>query len=134
MQWIGLIKRSQSASAAERCLNLKLRHYRLPGEVDYPPGIVAGDRFLDPMGLQMIPGRNDGRVSVERTRLAGMADHLTIHATHHGMVRNRHAIGHVLALPSGRAFQSAGRGPGRRQNPRMMSPASVKLPVLVRSL
>ena len=102
--------------------------------MDYPPGIVAGDRFLDPMGLQMIPGRNDGRVSVERTRLAGMADHLTIHATHHGMVRNRHATGQVLALPSGQAFQSAGRGPGRRQNPRMMSPASVKLPVLVRSL
>ena len=65
---------------------------RLPGQVDYPLGIIAGDRFLDPLGWLLIPGPNDGRVSVERIRVAGMADHLTLHATHLGMMRNRRAI------------------------------------------
>ncbi len=88
---------------------------RLLGEVDYPLGIVAGDRFLDPMGWLMIPGRNDGRVSIERTRLAGMTDHLTIHATHHGMVRNRHAIGQVVHfLRNGRFKRSSGVAGGVR--------------------
>lgn len=65
---------------------------RLLGKVDYPLGIIAGNRFIDPLGWLLIPGPNDGRVSVEQTKLSGMADHITIPATHFGMVRNRAAV------------------------------------------
>lgn len=62
------------------------------GEVDYPLGVIAGDRSLDPLAWLLLPGPNDGRVSVERSRVAGMADHITIHSTHPLIMRNREAI------------------------------------------
>lgn len=66
------------------------------GEVDYPLGVIAGDRSFYPVGSLMLPGANDGRVSVERTKVAGMADHITIHATHPLIMRNRTAIAQTL--------------------------------------
>ncbi|HEV7261087.1 MAG TPA: alpha/beta fold hydrolase [Bosea sp. (in: a-proteobacteria)] len=62
------------------------------GGVDYPLGVIAGDRSFYPIGSLMLAGANDGRVSVERTKVAGMADHITIHATHPLIMRNREAI------------------------------------------
>jgi pimeloyl-ACP methyl ester carboxylesterase len=66
------------------------------GEVDYPLGVVAGDRSFYPIGSLMLPGANDGRVSVERTKVAGMADHVAIHSTHPLIMRNREAIAQTL--------------------------------------
>jgi hypothetical protein len=54
----------------------------LLGGVDYPLGIFAGDRAIDPLGWLMIAGPNDGRVAVARTLVAGATDHLTLHVTH----------------------------------------------------
>jgi pimeloyl-ACP methyl ester carboxylesterase len=65
------------------------------GKVDYPLGVVAGDRSFYPIGSLMLPGANDGRVSVERTKVAGMADHITVHSTHPLIMRNREAIAQV---------------------------------------
>ena len=55
---------------------------QLLGEVDYALGIIAGARSVDPLGWMLIPKPNDGRVSVTRIRVAGMADHLTLPVTH----------------------------------------------------
>jgi pimeloyl-ACP methyl ester carboxylesterase len=66
------------------------------GTVDYPLGVIAGDRSLDPVGWLLLPGANDGRVSVERTRVAGMADHIVIHGTHTLIMNNREAIAQTL--------------------------------------
>ncbi|MGJ4947876.1 esterase/lipase family protein [Bradyrhizobium sp. HKCCYLS20291] len=50
---------------------------------DYEIGVIAGSRFLDPIsGLFLLPSPNDGRVSVESCKLAEMADHTTIKASH----------------------------------------------------
>jgi pimeloyl-ACP methyl ester carboxylesterase len=65
------------------------------GRVDYPLGVIAGDRSLDPVGWLLLPGANDGRVSVERTRVAGMADHIVIHGTHTLIMNNPEAIAQV---------------------------------------
>lgn len=65
---------------------------RILGEIDYPLGIIAGDRSLYPLSSLLLPGADDGRVSVERTRVAGMSDHITIHATHPLIMRHREAI------------------------------------------
>lgn len=59
------------------------------GPVDYPLGIIAGDRSINLLSSWLVlPGPDDGRVTVVRTAVAGMAEHLTLHATHPFMMRN----------------------------------------------
>ncbi len=65
----------------------------LLGPVDYPLGVIAGDRTLYPLAsLLWLPGPDDGRVTVARTKLPGMSAHRTLHATHATMMWNRTAI------------------------------------------
>ncbi len=54
------------------------------GPVDYPVGIITGDRyfFFDFWLSSIIPGRDDGKVSVTSARLDGMSDFLVVHETH----------------------------------------------------
>ena len=60
--------------------------------VDYPVGIIAGNRSIYPVASVLLPKPNDGRVSVEKTKLDGMADHIVIGASHPWLPRNRLAI------------------------------------------
>lgn len=49
----------------------------------YTLGIIAGSRKWPYVAARfVIPGAHDGRVAVERTKLAGMADHVVLPATH----------------------------------------------------
>jgi pimeloyl-ACP methyl ester carboxylesterase len=69
--------------------------------LDYSVGIVAGTRALDPIAWRFVlPRPNDGRVSVARSKLAGMADHIAIKATHTGLPRHPVAISQTIAFLS----------------------------------
>lgn len=58
----------------------KIKH--LFGEVSYELGIIAGNSTIDPISSAIIPGENDGKVAVERTKLKGMKDHIVVSASH----------------------------------------------------
>jgi pimeloyl-ACP methyl ester carboxylesterase len=76
--------------------------------VNYPVGIIAGNRSIDPVAGAMLPKPHDGRVSVENTKLDGMADHVVIAASHPWLVRDSVAIGQTIAfLRDGRFNASA---------------------------
>jgi pimeloyl-ACP methyl ester carboxylesterase len=66
------------------------------GPATFCVGIIAGDRSINWINSLLIPGPDDGKVSVARTKLAGMTDHLVIHATHPYLMRNRTAIQQTL--------------------------------------
>ena len=62
------------------------------GPVDFQLGVIAGDRSINWISSLMIPGKDDGKVSVERTKVAGMTEHLTLHSTHPYLMKNREVI------------------------------------------
>ncbi len=68
------------------------------GPADFCVGVIAGDRSINWINSLLIPGSDDGKVSVERTKLAGMADHIVIHATHPLLMRNRTAIRQTICF------------------------------------
>lgn len=47
-----------------------------------PIGIVAGTRWIDPLAALVLPGRHDGRVTVDRTRLKESDPVLEVAASH----------------------------------------------------
>ncbi len=78
------------------------------GPANFCVGIIAGNHSINWINSWLIPGPDDGKVSVERTKLAGMTDHVVIPATHPFLMRNRTAIRQTIYfLRNGRFEKSA---------------------------
>ncbi|MCF8724280.1 pimeloyl-ACP methyl ester carboxylesterase [Nitrospina gracilis] len=75
------------------------------GEVDFEVGVIAGDRSIDPLSSSIIPGPDDGKVSIPRTKLPGMKDHIVVHATHTFIMKNEKVMKQTLYFLKHGAFK-----------------------------
>jgi len=72
-------------------------HALLPA-IDYPVGIIAGNRSVDPLAGIFLPRPHDGRVSVVATTLKRMEDHVVAPVAHPFLPGNANVITQTLAF------------------------------------
>lgn len=81
---------------------------RLPAP-DYELGVVAGNASLNPIGSALVPGDDDGIVSVARTQLPGVTDFVEVRASHTFIMRSELVAGEVISFLRNGHFLDRGR-------------------------
>ena len=64
--------------------------------VEFDLGIIAGSRSLNPYYSHLITGSDDGKVSIEATKVARMQDHIVLPVTHTLMMNSGEVLNQAL--------------------------------------
>lgn len=75
------------------------------GKANFDVGIIAGTRSINWILSSLIPNRDDGKVSIESTKLDGMNDHIEMPVTHPFMMKNDRVIAQVVNYLKNGSFE-----------------------------
>jgi len=73
---------------------------------DFELGIITGDRTIDPVSSWIIPGKDDGKVAVDNTKLEGMSDFLIVNVSHAYIMENSEVVLEVINFLKNGSFSS----------------------------
>lgn len=73
--------------------------------IDFDCGVIIGDRSINWINSGMIPGKDDGKVSVERAQEEGVEAFKVVHATHPMIMKKKAVIGEVIHFLDNGSFR-----------------------------
>lgn len=86
------------------------------GPVNFELGVITGKRSFNLLNSMIIPGPDDGSVSVERAKVAGMKDFLVLPSSHTFIVKSRDAIEQVIYFLKYGIFKHETHGHGKHSS------------------
>jgi pimeloyl-ACP methyl ester carboxylesterase len=89
----------------------------LPARLPVPScdvGVIAGNRWINPLGPFVLPPPHDGTVSVDRTHFAGMKDHLVVPQTHTFIMNSTRVAREISCFLHHGRFERRGEDAARR--------------------
>lgn len=76
------------------------------GAVSFELGVIAGSKSINPLLSLILPGDDDGKVSVESTKVEGMSDFITLPTTHPTMLASPSVIKQMLHFLEQGSFEN----------------------------
>ncbi len=86
------------------------------GGVDFELGVITGDRSINWINSLMIAGPDDGKVSVARTKVQGMREHIVLHVVHPLIMRSPQVQSAALQFLSSGRFENCPKSVRRATN------------------
>ncbi|MGD9345927.1 MAG: alpha/beta fold hydrolase [Candidatus Aminicenantes bacterium] len=80
------------------------------GPVDFELGVIAGSRSFNPIYSALLPGPDDGVVTVESMKVQGMDDFIVLPLSHGFIMKNENAISQVIYFLEHGIFQKEDTG------------------------
>ena len=77
------------------------------GPVKGEVGIIAGKRSFNLYSVFILPGADDGKVTVENTKLEGMKDHIVVPVTHTFMMNHKYVHRQILSFLNNGNFEKS---------------------------